>query len=384
MSTNTLSQVGRIAGCLFAAATLATGCSSTAENDIKIGAILSLTGAAAPYGQDNQRGLQIAQQAINERGGINGKRVTLDIQDDAGDAAQAVALAKRFAGQRNVIAIVGPTRTGATVAASKTLPDLKIPMMSVGATGDWQSAAGDFNPWTFRSTRVDTYLVGPLLAFAKEQLDVRKLGIIYTADDDWSVSVLKVYQRAADSLGISVVATESQRTGDTDRSAQLAKIKSASPDALIVNTLATDAPTIAAQARRLGISARLLGTAGFTNPQTWKLAGPGTLEGTTVADNYFAGSDRKVVRDFATAYQAQFHTEPPPYAAYAYDGLMLVAEACRRATNCSDRDQLRQALGSIRNFDGVLGTLTYHGSGDARKEPIILQIAGTGFQLIKR
>ena len=383
MRTNTLPQAGQLVLGLLAAAAIGVACSREASNDIRIGAILSLTGAAAPYGQDNQRGLQLAQQVINANGGINGRKITLDIQDDAGDAAQAVGLAKRFAGQSEVVAIVGPTRTGATVAASKVLPEAKIPMMSVGATGDWQSAAGSFNPWTFRSTRVDTYLVGPLLAFAKQRLGVRTVGIIYTADDDWSVSVLKVYLKAADSLGISVVATESQRTGDMDRSAQLAKIKAAKADALIINTLATDAPTIAAQARRLGITARFLGTAGFTNPQTWKLAGPGILEGTTVAENYFSASDSRAVRDFAIGYRAKFNSEPPPYAAYAYDGLMLIAEACRRAPNCFDRDQLRQALGAITNFEGVLGTLTYHGSGDAIKQPIILQIAGTEFRLAK-
>jgi branched-chain amino acid transport system substrate-binding protein len=326
----------------------------------------------------------LAQKALNDSGGINGKKIVLDIQDDAGDPAQAVALAKRFASDPAVVAILGPTRTGATVAVAKILPELKIPMMSVGATGDWQSAAGDFNPWTFRSTRVDTYLVGPLLTFAKDSLHVKKLAIIYTTDDDWSVSVLKVYKHIADSLGLTIVATEGQRTGDTDRNAQLTKIKAAAPDALIINTLATDAPTIAAQARRLGISAKLLGTAGFTNPQTWNLAGPGTLDGTTVADNYFAASDRRVVKDFISSYRSQFNAAAPPYAAYAYDGLMLVAEACRKAKACDNRGELRQQLGSIKNFDGVLGSLSYNGSGDAMKRPVILQIAGDNFRLVQQ
>src|SRR5712664_3989388 len=144
------------------------------SNNVRLGAILSLTGAAAPYGQDNLRGLQLAQEVLNERGGIRGKKIELDIQDSTGDPAQAVTLSQRFASDRSVAAILGPTRTGETVAVAKLLPNLQIPMMSVGSTGDWKSAGGEFNDWTFRSTRVDTYLIEPLLKTARDQFQVKR------------------------------------------------------------------------------------------------------------------------------------------------------------------------------------------------------------------
>jgi branched-chain amino acid transport system substrate-binding protein len=354
-----------------------------AAEPIRFGAIITTTGAAAPYGQDNLKGLQVAQDYLNERGGVNGRKVELIVEDDAGEPAQAVALAQRFAGNRGVTAILGPTRTGSTVAVARVLPSLQIPMMSVGSTGDWRSATGEFNEWTFRSTRVDTYLIRPLLETARDSLGVRTVAIISTGDDDWAESTLPVYKQALQELGMQLVAEETQMTGDADRSAQLTKIRAANPDALIINTLASDAPTIADQARRMGINARFLGTAGFTNPQTWSLAGQGVLDGTLVAENYFAGSTRPIVQEFIRRYRARFQADPPPYAAYAFDGLLLAGEAARRAPDPIDRRAVRDALGAITGFETVLGRVSYNGRGDATKPPIILQIQGNAYRQVR-
>jgi branched-chain amino acid transport system substrate-binding protein len=359
-------------------------CGRPANNTPRFGVILSLSGPAAPYGLDNRKGVELAQEDLNRSGGIAGHRVELDIQDSAGDPAQALALARRFAADKRVIAIIGPTRTGEAVAVAKILPELKIPMVSVGSTGDWKSAAGeDFNQWTFRSTRVDTSLVEPLLKMARDRFGISKLSAIYTSNDDWSVSVMRVYEIAIKDLGLQLAAKESQMNGDTDRSAQLTKIKSTNPDGLIVNTLSSDAPTIADQARRLGIRARFIGTAGFTNPSTWKLAGPGVLDGTLVAENFYADSPRPIVKIFVREFREKFGIDPAPYSAYAYDGMMILAQAVRKTGTPSDRGALRASIASTSHFDGVLGDLTYHGKGDADKVPVILEISGSQYKLVQ-
>lgn len=376
-------NIGRSGGILCLAAVL-TSCSRPDGNVVKFGAILSLSGSAAPYGQDNRNGLNLAKEELNKGGGIAGRRIELDIQDSAGDPAQAVSLARRFAADKDIVAIIGPTRTGEAVAVSKIVPDLKVAMMSVGSTGDWKSAAGqDFNDWTFRSTRVDTDLVRPLLKTARDLFGIKRVAAIYTANDDWSVSVMRVYEANITALGMSLTLKESQMGGDADRSAQLTKIKATNPDGLIVNTLSSDAPSIADQARRVGIRARFIGTAGFSNPSTWKLAQPGVLEGALVAENFYTDSPRPAVKAFVQKYKSQFGAEPPPYAGYAYDGLMILAHAVRNAANPADRSSVRASLGSVTHFDGVLGDITYHGKGDAAKVSVILQITGAQYKLVQ-
>jgi branched-chain amino acid transport system substrate-binding protein len=353
-------------------------CSERGTNEMRVGVILSLSGAAAPYGQDNRHGLELAVDSLNRAGGIGGHQVALDIRDDAGDQAQAVTALRRFAEDTSIAIVLGPTRTGATVAAARLLPELRIPMISVGSTGDWRAASGaEFNAYTFRTTRTDARLILPLLAFARDSLKVHRVALFSTVDDDWSRSLVPLYLHQADSLGIVVTDTLTQKTGDLDRTPQLTRVRRSAPDALIINTLSTDAPTIATQARRLGITGQLLGTAGFSNPQTWKLADPGALEGAILAENYYAASARPAVRAFVNAYRAKFGADAPPYAAYAWDAMMLLADACRRVGGeCRDREALRTALGATANFEAVLGTLTYHDAGDAEKAPVILDIRG--------
>lgn len=375
----------RFATSLALILTIATlgACRKEQPAEVRYGVILSQSGAAAPYGQDNLRGLQLAQEVLNEKGGVLGRRVNAVVNDDAGDPAQAVALARKYSGEADTLAIIGPTRTGCTVAVAKLLPTLQIPMMSVGSTGDWKSAAGDFNPWTFRSTRVDTFLVPPLLQYLRDKRAVKRVAILSTTDDDWSRSVLKVYEQAAQDLSLTIVANERQMTADTDRSPQLTKIMAAKPDVFVINTLSTDAPTIATQARRLGITTLLASTAGFTNKTTWKLADPGVLDGAIVADNFYSDDPRPAVREFVRRYTAKFKTEPPSYAAYAYDGLMIVADATRRAGEHPTRTAVRDAIGTTSNFDGLLGTLTYNGPGDAKKQPFILEIRNGAYHRLE-
>jgi branched-chain amino acid transport system substrate-binding protein len=357
------------------------GCHKKSDDAVHLGAIVSLSGPAAAYGEDNRRGLELALAAINEKG-IAGRKLVLDIQDSAGDNAQAVTLSRRFADDPQTLAILGPTRTGETVAVSKILPSIQIAMMSVGSTGDWSSAGGAFNPWTFRSTRVDTYLIEPLLRVARDRFGVKTVAMISTANDDYAVSVRPVYTRAAAALGLKLVADEVQMTGDTDRTAQLTRIKAARPDALIINTLSSDAPVIASQARRAGITSRFIGTAGFSSPATFKLAGADTLEGTLTADNFFMGSAAPQVADFVQRYRRAYKANPPAYAAYAYDGLRVVADAIARSGAKPTRQAVRDALASTKDFPGVLGTLTYKGPGDAAKPAVILVISQGQYRLV--
>ncbi len=346
------------------------------QDTINIGAIVSETGPAAAYGIDNRLGLETAVSVINGSGGINGKMINLQIEDSGSDAATAVALLKRFASDKSILAILGPTRTGSTVSCAALLDELKIPLISVGSTGDWFSASkGEYNDWTFRSTRVDSDNIPYLIKALKEKYGVNKTAIIYMSDDDWSVSVLEVYRRSLDEHDMEIIAVESHTSNTTDYRPILTKIKSMEPELLIINSLSAYAPLIASSAREIGISAQFAGTAGFTNKSTFSTARFNALEGVLLTENYFSKSDRPAVLTFISAFQAINGQDlvPPPYSAYAYDGCMILADAIGRAEEMT-REAIRRAIASTTDFEGVLGNLTYTGSGDSKKIPVLLEI----------
>ncbi len=341
-----------------------------------------MTGPAAAYGIDGEKGIELARAHLASGDHINGNSIQFEIEDSGGDPATAVMLARRFADDSRVVAILGPTRTSEAVAVSRVLQDKKIPVISVGSTGDWQSAAGTgFGPWMFRSTRVDSTIVRPLLAYLQRG-GANSLGILYSSDDSWSDSITQVYRKVAPEIGMKITFDESIPTGDPNRTPQLLKLKLAHPDAVIINLLAEDAPAAVSQAREMGITSRFAGTAGFTNQSTWSLAKPGSLDGVIVGDNFYSGSPRPPVLEFVKTYQDRYHTSPPPYAAYAYDGARILVDAIERCGGCSNRDEIRRLIGSTTNFEGVLGVLTYHGSGDAEKTPVLMRIAGDKYEIV--
>ncbi len=369
---------------VLGAVCLLSGCRAQTDS-VRVGAVLSMTGPIAPYGNDNLKGIETARDYLNAKGGLFGHPIELVVSDDGGDPVQAATAARRLSSDPSISLILGPTRTGCAIAISKILPDLKVAMISVGSTGDWESAfGGPFNEWTFRSTRTDTFLIGPLIAAANKKFGIRRLAVISTGNDDWSVSVRKLYLKSAAEQQIDIVADVMQSTGDTDRSAQLSKIRAATPDAVIVNTNPNDAAGIAAQARRMGIRARFIGTAGFSSPAIWRLAPDGALDGTLVGENFYLGSTRTVVRDFVKAFQAKYNVEPPPYSAYAFDGMLIAMDAIRRSGHPKNRDEVRQAIAATKSLEGVLGSITYaDGRGDARKPALVLEIRSGGYRLVE-
>ena len=370
---------------VLAAIALAAGCTSVdkgsgaAQTPVRIGVPLTLSGPVKSYGEDNRKGLALALEHINAAGGINGRKVELDIKDDGGEGTLALDQVRTFTRDTTVLAIVGATRTNVAQEIAKFTPAQGVPFISVGSTGVWQ---GDFPAGVYRSTRTDKQLVGPLLRFAHDSLGVRKIALISATDDAWSASLIPLYDAEAARLGISISVVVSENKGELDASAKLQRVVADRPDAVVINLPAPLALPIANRLTKLGLAKQLLlGTAAFSTPATWQLADSGVLSRVVLAENYYPSSLRPATRAFADAYRKKYHEEAPPYAAYAYDGLRLLASACARLKPACARAGLMNEFGRTQGYEGVLGTLSYSGSGDAVKPIYVLRIEGRGYRL---
>ncbi len=367
------------AACLAVFGAACVGEKRTAEaSAIRIGAPLTLSGPVQPYGEDNRRGLELAAEEINARGGINGRRLDMQYVDDAGDGSLAVSKVRGFAADTAVLAIVGGTRTNVAQEIAKLTPASRIAFVSVGSTGVWQ---GEFPEGVYRSTRTDKSLVRPLLSFARDSLKAKRVAIVSASDDAWSASLTPVYSSESADLGMEIVASVSENKGELDASAKLQRVVASRPDVVVINLPATLALPIANRLSKLGLSqVPFLGTAAFSTPATWKLSDSTVLDRVVLAEQYYPASPRAATVAFVKAYRAKYGEDAPPYAAYAYDGLQLLAAACGRLPVCT-RETLMAEMGRSTDLDGVLGKLTYRGPGDAVKPIYLLRIRGGSYQL---
>ena len=151
---------------------------------------------------------------------------------------------------------------------------------------------------------------------------------------------------------------------NTDFSAQLTKIATMNPDAIMVAGLYQEAALILKKAREIGINVPVVGNNGFNSPQLIKSAGA-AADGAVVASPWFPGKDDPKVKNFIAAYKAKYNKEPDQFAAQAYDALQIMAIAIEKSGSTTDRNKLRDQLTAVKDYDGVTGKFAF----DAKRNP---------------
>ena len=332
---------------------------AVAQEPIRIGAFLSVTGPAAFLGDPEQKTLELYVDKLNAAGGLLGRKLQLVSYDSAGDAEKARSFVKRLIEQDKVDLIVGGSTTGETMAAVPLAEAAGIPFVSLAG------AVVIIEPvkrWVFKTPHTDR------MACEKIFVDMRARGFSRAAlisgaggfDRSMRAECLKV----ADKHGVQVVADETYGAGDTDMTAQLAKIKANPAVQALLNAGFGQGPAIVTRNyRQLGIAAPLYQSHGVASKQYVSLSGE-AAEGVRlpaaallVADTLpDSDAQKKVVTTYKRDYEARYKQEVSTFGGHAYDGLMLALEAVRRAGS-TDKARVRDALESIRGYVGTGGVV---------------------------
>lgn len=331
---------------------------------IKIGAIVSLTGTYAGLGEPEKNTLEMEVERINAAGGINGRKIELIIEDDATDEAKAVAAAAKLIEQDGVVAIIGATGTGQTMAPRGDIDRAGIPQVSMaGGT----VITSQFDPLVFQTPWSNT-LVVPFTMDKLKAAGVKKIALITDAGG-FGKDGKAVVEAEAPKFGIKIVANETFNPGDTDMSAQLTKIKGAGADAIVMWTAGKEASIIAKNAKDLGIKTPIYGSHGIARKEFIDGAGD-AAEGVRFAAGkilipalYGEGTEAfKVATDFTDRYQAKYGAGPSTFAGHAYDAINIIAEAAKRVqgdlTSATLRDEIEKTSGLV----GIGGTFTFSGT----------------------
>lgn len=355
-----------VAGLMVASAAGCTSASSDGEKTAdrepyKIGAILSLTGTYAALGEAEKKAIDLEVERINEAGGVNGREIEVIVVDDGTDEARAQAAASRLIEQDEVIAIIGASGTGQTMATRGELQRSGVPQVSLaGGT----VVTGEFDPLVFQTPWSNT-LVVPFVLDTIKQAGHTKIALL-SDSGGYGKDGRDVVLTEAEKSGIEVVSDQTFNPGDADVSAQLTKVKSSDAQALLLWTAGKEAALAVKSADELGLGLPMFGASGQAKMEFIEgagEAGEGFVFGTgasLVPENWGEGTPEfAAVSEFAERYEAAYAEAPDIFAGHAFDAMSIIADALERAGDDPDPGELRDAIEATSGLAGFGGSFTF-------------------------
>jgi branched-chain amino acid transport system substrate-binding protein len=335
---------------------------------VKIGNVAPLTGPNAHLGKDNENGARLAVEEINKQGlVINGKKITLEFigEDDASDPKQGTQVAQKLVDQK-VVAVVGHLNSGVSIPASKIYSEAGIAQISPSSTNPEYTKQG-FKT-TFRLVGTDAQQ-GPVLAkYALEKLNAKSIAIV---DDStqYGKGLADEFEKTIIAAGGKIVLHEATNDKATDFKAILTIIKAKKPDVILYGGMDATGGPFAKQAKELGITAKIIGGDGICSPTLAQLAGDAV--GNVICSTVGVPKESLANGEaFLKNYQERFKSQVEIYSPMAYDAVMIIVDAMKRA-NATDAAAILGAL-STTNYAGISGQIAFDAKGDLKESVITL------------
>jgi branched-chain amino acid transport system substrate-binding protein len=349
-----------------------------ADDPIIVGEYGSMTGAQATFGISTDDGVKLAVNERNAAGGIHGRMIKLIALDDQGKQQEAVTAVTRLIEENHAIAIIGEVASTLSLAGGEVAQNSGVPMISPSSTNAKVTKIGDM---ISRVCFIDPFQGYVGASFAKNKLGFTKAAILFDNSQAYSTGLQTNFKNAFTKMGGTVVTEQSYTGGDNDFSAQLTAIKNANPQFIYVPGYYTEVVNIARQARKLGITAPMIGGDGWVSDQ---LKNAGTaLDGCYFSDHYAKEDDRPEVKEFLTKFKAAYNQEPDSMAALGYDAANLLFDAIERAGTTQGK-ALAAAINSTKDFKAVTGTITIDEHRNAKKGAVIQQLKNGEYSFYAR
>jgi branched-chain amino acid transport system substrate-binding protein len=325
---------------------------------IKLGLYTYLTGTYASLGECQQNGAKLAVKQINEAGGINGHPLELVVYDDKATTEVDVQVVTRMVEVDKVDAILGNGPSAAIMATKDITEAAKIMQLPHGTASSWTNAGLRY---TFRCQTVNT-VTNRALVETMVDLGVEKIGIL-RLNTEAGADGLKSMGAICDELGLPYT-SEAFNTGDTDYTAQLAKMYENGATNIMLYSNTQEEALGLKQIRRMGHDELVFTNEGASSPEVREVAGDAANGCVYVTVNVIPDTVdeayTQIERDFLAAYVEEYGEMPASDLAYrGYDQVLLYAEAFRNSENVDDKDANRNAFVAIEDFEGLQGIYDY-------------------------
>jgi len=305
-----------------------------------------LTGPNAQYGAQWQAGFDLALDQINAEGGINGHPLRYVFEDSQSDPRQAVTIAQKFVADSRILIELGDFSSPASMAASPIYQ--RAGLVQLGFTNSHPdfTKGGDYI-WSPSVSQTDAQ---PLIADLAVKQGFKRVAVLYQ-NTDWGRASKDVFVKAANARGAQVVDAEGYQPTDKDFRATLVRVRDTHPDALVLIAYYADGAQIVRQARESGIGLPVVAASSVYSPKFLELGGD-AVNGVTTNTSFFPGDPRPEVQRFVQGFKAKYHREPDAFNAFAYDAVIIAANALR--TGGTTRQGVHDALPKLHDVPSVV------------------------------
>jgi len=331
------------AAALVLAAPLAFG-----QNTIKIGMITDKVGPAKGYAEPVAQGAVYAVKELNAKGGLLGKQVELLVEDDQGKPDISATAARKLV-DSGVAFILSVSLTPATQQAQSVTLETKTPHITPSNSGDTLTTQID-NPNFWQTGPLGSTQIATLLSYARNK-NFKKVALL-TDNSDLGQLTNRFFKSALEKAQIAIVSEEVVPRGSTTADPQMQKVRAANPDAVfLAGVLTPENALILRSYRQLGLKMPLLGNYNFSIPVYGSVA-KGLLDGLAFVDAFDPAKPQ--TRQFIENFKKDSGKDPYNLNGYGYDGVMMVADAIKRAGS-TDKEKVRAAMQATTGYVGVMG-----------------------------
>ncbi|ACD95577.1 ABC transporter substrate-binding protein [Trichlorobacter lovleyi] len=332
---------------------------SFAAGTIKIGGLFSVTGPPAFLGEPERNTARMVVDSINKAGGIKGQKLELVVYDTAGDATKAVQMATKLIKDDKVIAIIGPSTTGESMAVIPVAERERVPLISCAAGS---KITDPVKRYVFKTAQNDGLAVAKIYEYLQKHKQ-SKVAIL-TVSDGFGASGREQLKSLAGKFGMQIVVDDTYGPKDTDMTSQLTKIRGSQAQVLIVWGTNPGPAVIAKNARQLGLKLPLYMSHGVSSKKFIALAGD-AAEGVKLPSGKVIVSDVLPKNDpqkgsllaYVKDYQKHFKAEGDHFGGHAWDGVMLVKAAIEKGG--ATTEGIRAGLEGLKDFHGIGGTFNF-------------------------
>ena len=324
--------------------------------EIKVGAILPLSGDLSAYGKYVQRGIELAAEEINANGGIDGANITVLYRDNEGKSDKTVSVMNALIAEDKVPVVIGAVVSENTLAVCPIAEKKKVVLISPTSTSPKLS---DYKNYVFRTCPSDIYQGKALSDVIFDLKPERARVAVMFVDNDYGVGLKDAFVKSYQERG-EIVAVEAHKEGDTEFTGVLSAIKDKNPDVVVLITYAKEGAAIVKQGREEGLDVAWVGSDGIKSDEFIEQAGK-DAEGVKATYPISMVSE-SVTENFVKLYRAKYGTGSiDTDVTYGYDTMHVVAEAIEKGGY--DAEDISDALREIR-YHGVCGAKKFDENGD--------------------